>query len=129
MGTTELEQLMARRPKAYGWLNFQRFLIWLFLILGILLFIHTITIVAMGFMKIMIIEEASREVALKYQADEADVHTILVKYLEPFKYAAILYSFFLSMSCFVIARYCQKIINRNRYILQIEQALKKLTRP
>ena len=129
MRTMELEHLMARRPKAYGWLNFQRFLIWFFLILGILLFIHTITIVTMGFMKIMIIEEASREVASRYQADESDVRTILVRYLEPIKYVTILYCFFLSMSCFVIARYCQKIINRNRYILQIEQELRKLTRP
>lgn len=129
MGTMELEHLMARRPKAYGWLNFQRFLTWFFLILGILLFINTIAIVTMGLMRYMIIEEASREVASRYQADESDVRTILVRYLEPIKYVTILYSFFLSMSCFVIARYCQKIINRNRYILQIEQELKKLTRP
>lgn len=125
MENTETGKLLASRPNAYGWLGFQRFLLFMFILLGIIMFFNTVYIVCRGLIKYSVIIETSRELAGS-KGDEIKMKEFLVNYIEPIKYKAILYSFFLSLSFFIIARYCQKTINRNRYILRLEEELKKV---
>lgn len=125
----EIDLLIAKRPRAYSWLGFQRFLLWTFLLLGIILFFNTVYIIASGIVHYLFIDEASHEIASRYQLSQQDVQEILIKYFDPLKLKSILYSFFLSFSFFTLARYCQKVINRNNYILIMETAwLKRKTR-
>ncbi len=117
----EIDLLITRRPRAYSRLGFQRFLLWTFLVLGIILFFNTAYIIASGIVHYLFIDEASREIAVRYQLNQRDVEEILIKYFDPLKYKSILYSFFLSLSFFILARYSQKVINRNNYILLLER--------
>lgn len=117
----EIGLLITRRPRAYSRLVFQRFLRWTFLVLGIILFFNTAYIIASGIAHYLFIDEASHEIAGRYQLNQQDVEEILIKYFDPLKYKSILYSFFLSLSFFILARYSQKVINRNNYILLLER--------
>jgi len=117
----EFDLLISRRPRAYSWLGFQRFLLWTFIVLGIMLFFNTVYIIVIGITHYLFIDEASHEIASRYQLSQQNVQEILIKYFDPLKYKSILYSFFLSLSFFVLARYSQKVINRNRYILLLEK--------
>jgi hypothetical protein len=126
MENTEITNLMAARPNVYGWLGFQRFWLRIFLMLGLILSFNTVYIVSCGIIKYYLIDKASAEFAEAYHINQADMQEFLTEHLEPIKYKAILYSFFLSLSFFIIARYCQKTLNRNRYIMRLEEELKKI---
>lgn len=117
----EIDMLIARRPVAYTRLGFQRFLLWMFILCGIILFFNTVYIIVSGLTDVIFIMTASHEIADRYRLNQQDVEEILIKYLEPIKYKAILYSFFLSLALFLMARYAQKVINRNKYILLLER--------
>ena len=123
-----IDDLIAKRPRVYGWLGFQKFLLWTFLILGIMLLINTAFIIASGLIRYSVIEETSRQIANKYHLDQKEVLDFLISWLAQIKLKVILYSFFLSVSFFSLSRYCQKIINRNRYILRLETEWGKLKR-
>lgn len=125
MENTEITHLIAARPNAYGWLGFQRFLLRIFLILGLILSFNTVYIVSCGIIKYSLIEEASGEFT-GTPGDKVKMQNFLMKCTDPIQTKAILYSFFLSLSFFIIARYCQKTLNRNRYILRLEKELKKI---
>jgi hypothetical protein len=117
----EIDVLIAGRPRAYTWLGFQRVLLWTFLSLGIILFFNTVYMVASGIAEYLYIEKASQEIAKIYQLNKKEVEEILIRYFDPIKYKSYLYSFFLSLSFFIIARYAQKVINRNQYIILLEK--------
>ena len=123
MENTEINNLIASRPNAYGWLGFQRFLLFIFFILAIIFLFNAFCIVIYGLVEYVLMSKAANELAdeIGHREEIQD----LVKHFDPIKYKAILYSFFLSLSFFIIARYCQKTINRNRYILRLEEELKK----
>lgn len=125
MNTSAIDNLIASRPRVFDWLGFQRFWLWIFLILGIIFLFNTGYIIACGLVKSYFIDEASKELAIQLNTDQQHVKAVLVKYFDPIKYKAILYSFFLSLCFFILARYCQKIINRNKYILLLEQECNK----
>lgn len=117
-----MDRLITRRPGAYTQLGFQRFLLWFFIMLGIMLFFNTVYIVVNGIVHYLFIDEASYEIANRYQLNQLEVKEILVRYFDPLKFKAMFYSFFLSLALFFMARYAQKVINRNRYIISLEQA-------
>lgn len=120
----KIEDLIVKRPRVYGWFGFQRFLLWLFIFLGIFFFFNTLYIFACGLVKYFFIDEMSQEIARKFNVSQREVKQLLINYFDPIKYKPILYSFSLSTSFFIIARYSQKVINRNRYILQLEAAVR-----
>lgn len=115
-----IEILIAGRPRVYVQNGFQRFLIWLFVSLGILFILNTFYILTRSFFEYVFISQAAEEIAQRYGLDQKQLEDILMRYFDPIKYKAALYSFFLSASFFTIARYCQKVINRNKYILRLE---------
>ncbi len=117
----EIDMLIARRPSAYTRLGFQRFLLWLFLVSGIFLFFNTVYIIVSGLTEFIFIMNASREIAERYLLSQQDVEEILIRYFNPIHYKAMLYSFFLSLTLFFMARYAQKVINRNKYISLLEK--------
>lgn len=121
-----IELLIAGRPRVYVQNGFQRFLIWLFVSLGILFILNTFYILTRSLFDYILIYAAAEEIAQRYQLDQTQVEEILLKHFDPIKYKAALYSFFLSAAFFIIARYCQKVINRNRYILRLETEWLKL---
>lgn len=127
MGKSEMDSIIAGRPKAFAWLGFQRSLLWLFLALGIVFMINTSCIVVSGMIKYFFIDEASKKIAAEFQINQFKVQDILLKYLNPLNYEVILYNFFLSISFFITARYCKKIMNRNKYILQLENEWYRFT--
>lgn len=112
---------MARRPGVYRRLGFQRVLLWMFVFFGLILFFNTLYIVARSVAEYVFIDQTSREIAIRYQLSPQSVEEILMNYFEPIKYKAMLYSFFLSFCLFFMARYAQKVINRNKYILLLEK--------
>ena len=117
----EIDMLIARRPRAYTRLGFQRFLLWIFLVSGTILFFNTVYIIVSGLTEFILIMNASREIAERYQLSQQEVEEILIRYFNPMHYKAILYSFFLSLALFLMARYAQKVINRNAYIALLEK--------
>lgn len=125
----ELDMLIARRPRAYTWLGFQRFLLWVFLALGIILFFNTVYIITRGVAEYLFIIQTSQQIAIRYQLSQQDVEEILMNYFDPIKYKAMLYSFILSLCFFVMTRYAQKVINRNQYITLLEKAWLKRKTP
>ncbi len=125
----ELDMLIARRPRAYTWLGFQRFLLWVFLALGIILFFNTVYLITRSVAEYLFIIQTSQQIAIRYQLSQQDVEEILMNYFDPIKYKAMLYSFILSLCFFVMTRYAQKVINRNQYIALLEKAWLKRKTP
>ena len=125
----ELDMLIARRPRAYTWLGFQRFLLWVFLALGIILFFNTVYLITRSVAEYLFIIQTSQQIAIRYQLSQQDVEEILMNYFDPIKYKAMLYSFILSLCFFVMTRYAQKVINRNQYIALLEKAWLKRRTP
>jgi hypothetical protein len=93
----------------------------MFLFFGLILFFNTLYIVAKSVAEYVFIGQTSREIAIRYQLSQRTVEEILMNYFEPIKYKAMLYSFFLSFCLLFMARYAQKVINRNKYILLLEK--------
>lgn len=121
----KMDGLIAARPKAFRYLVYQRILVWLFLVTGIVLF-------ATGNYIIMV--SAVKESALVYCKE--NMSTIIGFYIPPEFVDHILTYFLpvirniqitlgisvigLSILCLIIARYCQKTLNRNKYIMRLE---------
>lgn len=127
----KMDVLTAGRPRAYRWLLYQRILAWTFLLVGIVLLATGINIIMMT---------ALKETALLYCKE--NINDIIGFYIPPEFVDHILTYFLpvlrniqitlgisvigLSLLCLVIARYCQKIIKRNKYIMRVEDAWNEL---
>lgn len=127
MEKEKINNLIIKRPRAYGWIIPQRLFLWLFILCGGICIINTAIIITIGIIEYSSLEEFSRQVAGSSPSDQQQVMEFLLNWLEPIKYKAILYSIFLSVLFFILARYSQKIINRNRYILKLERAWNSLS--
>ena len=126
MKTIEFDKHIANRPRVYAQLGFQRTLLLLFLTFGIIFFVNTGIIAVTSMFKYLLIDQVSHEISQTYSTvNKKAINALLTEHFEPIKYRAIAYSFFLSISFFIISRYCQKIINRNKYIIKLEEELKR----
>ena len=119
--------ISASRPWVYSRFGYQRFFLVLFLILGILSLFNTLGIIAWGLIKAYVLDEASASIATQYNLkdQEPQIRQTLYEYLNPIRIKVILYSFSLTLCFFILARYCQKVLNRNRYIVKLEEEIKR----
>ena len=122
-----VEQLIHNRPRVYSWLGIQQLFLWLFTLSGITFFVVSIYQIISGAFKMIFINQISKQIALKIGNIELqnEISKILQNALGKMQVQLILYSLLLSICCFIIARYCQKVLNRNRYILKLEQIIKE----
>lgn len=69
MDKLSIEQLISNRPKVYGWLGFQRFLLWLFLLSGLAFFALFIYNLIMGLIRMLLIDQLSFQIAHKIERE------------------------------------------------------------
>ena len=118
MEKTEIAVLIASRPRAFGWIKFQKFMFWLFFILGASAFIFTGFIIFENFVERYVFMYLTEGAGINEETSER-----LFNVVATVKLSFILFSFFTSVVFFVLARYCHKIIRRNNYILTLEDAI------
>lgn len=124
----DLLLLMNSRPRAFGRLKFQRFMIWSFSGLGLLFFVIFLTRLYLSLTKVVAIYEVNN-LAFNQSNDPEKAQKIAQKAketLDCLHQELLIYAFLLSLLCFTIARYGQKTLNRNRYILKLEEELQKV---
>lgn len=127
----KMDALIAGRPRAYRSLIFQRILVWLFLLKGVLLFLAGLYIIMVSAFKetamLYLKENMSDVIGFYIPPDFADhILTYFIPLFRNIQIALGVSVIGLSVLCLIIARYCQKTINRNKYIMRIESAWAEL---
>ncbi|MFL5754478.1 MAG: hypothetical protein ACJ76F_13785 [Bacteroidia bacterium] len=127
MEKTKQDLFIPARPRVYSWLNFQRILLWLFCINGIIAFSVFIFKLSISILEMMLIERAGKEIAMELNRQEMQnkIEILLIRELEPLKTELLIYLLSVCLLFFILARYCQKVINRNKYILELEGIIKR----
>lgn len=127
MNKETIEQTLNKRPRVYAWTKVQQTFLWCFVLAGITSFAIGVFKLMAGVAKVFLIEELSKSISHEVGKEhlQGNIHILLVKSLGTLQTQLIIYILLLSLSCFIIARYCQKVLNRNRYILQLEQIIKE----
>lgn len=117
MEKTEIAALIASRPRAFGWIRFQKFLFWVCFVLGTLCFSFT------GFIIFENIIDLYFFTLLKDTNLIGEKQQMLFELMAIIKLSFVLGSFFISIILFIMARYCHKVVRRNEYILKLEDAV------
>lgn len=122
----QLKELIEKRPKVYGWLKVQRILFWFYLLFALILLWFTFFHVFAGLFADGIIKGLSEEIArsLDMESKTHEIYEILYRFFEPYNALAIFNYLLLSIAFFGLARYSIKVVNRNNYILKIEECIK-----
>ena len=129
MDNRVVTNIIAERPKAYEWFGFQQFFMIVFLITGIGFLINTLYTLIGGAAKMIIIEAISNELTKGTGVKPEEVQKVLMTLVGSLELEILIFSLLLSATFFMLARYCKKTINRNRYILKLEQVLKNQNAP
>lgn len=121
----EIHELIENRTWAFGHVLYQTFYLRLALIAGIILFFVCIWLVALNLITEHILDDIVRLV------NQEEPNTITEKTKDkirdviiPFSWIIVMLLFTISISLLIIARYAKKILNRNNYIMQLENLIK-----
>jgi len=115
----KIEMLMSRRPSAFRSTIWHSVLRIIFFFLGLIALIGSIALLYNAYEQYMIVQRTVSVMnELIPESDE------LLKYIPPSFWIGNAISgficFFLSLTLFLLARYCRKIIKRNLYIIEVE---------
>lgn len=127
----KMDALIAGRPKAYRMLAYQRILAWTFLLVGIALLATGINIIMVTTIKetaLVYCKENINDIIGFYIPPEFVDHimTYFLPVIRNIQLALGISVIGLSVLCLIIARYCQKTIKRNKYIMRMEDAWNEL---
>ena len=123
-----LKALIKDRCSVYSHLSFQRFLLVFFLVTGLLFFISGTVNIFISIIQTIYIDELTNEIAKEAELENYKeiVHRVCVTVIQPKELWSAFKSLLLGLSLLALSRYCQKVLNRNKYILKLETEIKKL---
>jgi hypothetical protein len=124
----QLKNLIKDRRVVFSHLSWQRFLLVLFLIIGLVFFISGTIFIFISIVQSMYVEELTNQIADETNLERYKdvIRHICTEVIQPKEMWSACKSLFLGISFLALSRYCQKVLNRNKYILTLEEEIKKL---
>jgi hypothetical protein len=124
----QLKKLIKDRRVVFSHLSWQRFLLVLFLIIGLVFFISGTIFIFISIVQSMYVEELTNQIADETNLERYKdvIRHICTEVIQPKEMWSACKSLFLGISFLSLSRYCQKVLNRNKYILTLEEEIKKL---
>lgn len=125
---SRLNELIKDRRSVFSKLDFQRFLLVLFLVIGLLFFISGMLAIFISIVQMVYVDELTNQIASETNLEKYKdiIKHICTEVIQPMELWSGCKSSFLGISFLALSRYCQKVLNRNRYILTLEAEIKKL---
>ncbi|PKP19253.1 MAG: hypothetical protein CVU05_11800 [Bacteroidetes bacterium HGW-Bacteroidetes-21] len=120
----QIENIIKSRPRSFGWFTLQKIWLIIFIIVGCVFFSIFLWQLLTYMTQIVFIEASIENLQQQLKISKETSTIIIEQLIKRGAIFSIVESFFLSIFSFIIARYCKKVINRNRYIIKMERELK-----